>query len=162
MDLGALVCRPRGPRCTACPLAGLCRGRSAVRTGGKRRARPTPLVREVAIVARKGARLFMRQRATGGLWSGLWEFPTVGPAGDLDSALQTLGISRTGSPRRLTAVVHQLTHRRYEFRPVLVAAADLRRARPQAAGLWTTPQDRRALAISTAHRRILAVVESSP
>ncbi|MEA2550784.1 MAG: A/G-specific adenine glycosylase [Actinomycetota bacterium] len=41
MDVGASLCRPRSPRCAACPLHDLCRFRAAGRTG-RSSVRPQP------------------------------------------------------------------------------------------------------------------------
>jgi A/G-specific adenine glycosylase len=79
MELGALVCTPRSPRCDACPLAVHClarrRGTQALRPEPRRRPPvPTYDVGTAIIVAPDG-RLLLRRRASRGLLAGLWEFP---------------------------------------------------------------------------------------
>ncbi len=78
MDLGATVCLPRKPRCSACPLADLCRARAA----GVQEARPvlkpkkeTPHYLVTAAVVRRNGKVLLAQRPPGGLLGGLWEFP---------------------------------------------------------------------------------------
>lgn len=78
MELGALVCVPASPRCDGCPLAGEC----VARQRGCQDAippRPTPPkiveVNEMALVVRRGRRVFLGQRPAEGRWAGLWEFP---------------------------------------------------------------------------------------
>lgn len=92
MELGALVCTPTAPRCTACPLAARCH---ACLTGRQEQipARPTRLatvaVREAAVVVRAAGEaatpLLLVQRPASGRWAHLWEFPH-GPLGDDEPA----------------------------------------------------------------------------
>ncbi len=81
MELGAMVCTPRDPRCDACPVSRFC----AARAAGRERELPVvarkaavPVVPAVAavLVAPDGRILFARRRE-GGLFGGLWEPPMV-------------------------------------------------------------------------------------
>ena len=78
MELGALVCMPAAPRCSACPVAAVCVAR---REGLQeeipvRAAAPAPVdVQEAAVVVRRGERVLLVQRPDAGRWAGLWEFP---------------------------------------------------------------------------------------
>lgn len=78
MDLGATVCTPRGPRCSACPLSSLCR---AYTLGDPERYPPatrrpaTPHYTVTAGVIWRDGRLLIAQRPLDGLLGGLWEFP---------------------------------------------------------------------------------------
>ena len=79
MQLGQRVCRPRNPRCGACPLSGDCRARAAG-TVAQRPVRtkkpPTPHFDVAAGVIRDAqGRLLIAQRPLDGLLGGLWEFP---------------------------------------------------------------------------------------
>lgn len=78
MDLGALVCTPRSPVCSNCPLAEIC---LANRKGlQKQRPVQTPRLRTphytvtAAVICREG-KLLIAQRPADGLLGGLWEFP---------------------------------------------------------------------------------------
>ncbi len=80
MELGALICTPREPRCLVCPLSEQCAAR---RLGLQDRLpvvtpKPPPLIvsEACAIAACKG-RVLIVQRDRGGLWETFWEFPTV-------------------------------------------------------------------------------------
>ncbi len=66
MELGALVCLPRAPRCKACPLAGECRARASGRPEEFPRSRPRKAsvsVRLAAGVARRRGRLVLVEDA---------------------------------------------------------------------------------------------------
>jgi A/G-specific adenine glycosylase len=81
MDLGAMVCTPDRPLCTACPLASLCVAHLTKRTEAipaKVGRRSTEQLREIAIVVRYGRRVLVEQRGPGEWWEGLWDFPRAG------------------------------------------------------------------------------------
>jgi A/G-specific adenine glycosylase len=78
MELGALVCTPRAPRCPICPLKADC---LAHHRGGQE-AIPSPasdkqsqLVNEAGIVVRRREKVLLVQRPQHGRWAGMWEFP---------------------------------------------------------------------------------------
>jgi A/G-specific adenine glycosylase len=85
MELGALICVPRAPRCEECPLASECmaldRGTVAERPPSRaRKAIPeAAMVVLVAVVREPGGetRLLLRRRPDEGLLAGMWEFPGV-------------------------------------------------------------------------------------
>ncbi len=106
MDLGSAVCTPKSPDCDRCPLQSPC---VAATTGqadslpvrnGKRRVVAVRVA--VAVFVYRG-RMLVRQRPTGGLWSGLWEFPNVDVATDpAASEAAVRGSSATGNGSRKT------------------------------------------------------------
>lgn len=78
MELGALVCTPRQPRCDGCPLAADCYAFAHDRVGELpvRRRKPAVPVHEVAVAAIvRDGRLYIQQRPPEGHLGGLWEFP---------------------------------------------------------------------------------------
>ena len=78
MDLGSMVCTPKGPLCPECPLSSVCEGR---RSGVPERfplkiiKKRIPRVEAVCAVIRKRRRVLLNQRPPSGLLGGLWEFP---------------------------------------------------------------------------------------
>src|SRR5262249_15884780 len=119
MELGALVCTAKAPRCPACPLSSLCTAHR-LRLQDKIPASTAPPrtvdVQEVAVVARRGQRLLLVQRPQQGRWAGMWEFPH-GPLGKDEShdeaagrlAKELVGL-KIGSLEELITVRHGVTH----------------------------------------------------
>jgi A/G-specific adenine glycosylase len=78
MELGALVCTIKEPKCGQCPLASIC----VARRKGLQQQLPVKLARksivevdEVAVAVRKGPRVLVVQRPEVGRWANMWEFP---------------------------------------------------------------------------------------
>src|SRR5262245_32107602 len=118
MELGALVCTPRAPRCEACPVRRHCRAHALgiqhrLPPVAARRA-PVRIRRAVALV-RDGGRVLVARRE-GSLLAGLWEPPGVelasseDPGARLARRLAELGVrARLRSLGR--SVRHTITHR---------------------------------------------------
>ena len=169
MELGATVCTPRAPRCTACPVNGLCVARAEGREEDLPVLAPkrkVPSVRMVAAVLWTGHRVYLARRTEGGLFGGLWEPPMV-EADTLDEARTSL--AEAGIPERIVLcevgrVRHILTHRRLE---VTVARAEVpaalrgraKLASPYEKASWLDP-DANEVGVSRLARKILSV--SSP
>jgi A/G-specific adenine glycosylase len=164
MDLGSGICTPRQPDCPRCPLRRYCKAfiagtAACYPISGAKRA-PTDQVLVTALFTRDGS-VLMRRRAIGGLWSGLWEPPSLPVvAGRLLDGITNLALQESvdlvAKPRSVGATRHQLTHRSLTFRvyscEVVAGGAWLRRKDRR----WCTPSQLAALAISTAHRKVLA------
>lgn len=80
MELGAMVCTPRDPRCEGCPLERVC----VARATGREDELPVvtakakvPVVMMVAAVIRRGDEVLFARRKEGGLFGGLWEPPML-------------------------------------------------------------------------------------
>ena len=114
MELGATVCTPRSPACSACPLADRCVARRTGRedelpiTAKKREA---PVVRlTAAIAAGEGPGAFvLARRPYEGLYGGLWEPPMIEATGPRAKASLLSGGLELGP--RLGSIKHVLTHR---------------------------------------------------
>ncbi|MEY2746897.1 MAG: hypothetical protein RL112_1939 [Planctomycetota bacterium] len=80
MELGALVCTPRQPKCDGCPVREPCRARAAGRAAALPLAKPKPATIEVELVVHlveDSGRVLVRRRASSGRMASLIEFPTT-------------------------------------------------------------------------------------
>jgi A/G-specific adenine glycosylase len=79
MELGATVCVPRQPKCTKCPVSGMCatRGELPAQTAATRQKK-----REISYVLdrRKDSIFLVKRPATASLMASMWELPEI-PAG---------------------------------------------------------------------------------
>ncbi len=110
MDLGAMVCTVTRPRCDRCPLAASCVARATGRTEETPvlpRQRAAKLVRETAVVLRRGNSAVVERRGPGEWWEGLWDFPRA-----------AAGERRRAGDRLLGTVTYTVTHHRVTCRVV--------------------------------------------
>jgi A/G-specific adenine glycosylase len=116
MELGATVCTPRNPQCLICPVRNFC---EAANRGDPesipppKKAVQTPLLKRWVFAIQDGDRWLIEQRPPTGRWAGMWQFLTLEPAGRSPTA-ESVGLPIT-PPRKIGAVAHALTHRRYRF-----------------------------------------------
>lgn len=78
MELGALICTPKKPSCTLCPVLDHCRAHRADTV--EFRPLPTGKQRKIDItmacgILRRGTHYYIQQRLPDDIWGGLWEFP---------------------------------------------------------------------------------------
>jgi A/G-specific adenine glycosylase len=168
MELGAMLCLPRRPGCSSCPLTHHClahqRGCVEMRPVKGKRVPIIPQFRLAAVILWDD-RLLIRCRPLEGRWGGLWEFPDF-PVG-LEEANATREVERlvqeeTGCTIRvvedLGEVVsgftnHKLTTRAYLCR---IDNAALRTGEPSTTDWqWLPATEAFALAYSSAHRKII-------
>jgi A/G-specific adenine glycosylase len=85
MELGAMVCAPKKPRCLLCPLSGVCRARmEGVQEEYPPRKKPKQWVaveEEVHCVLDGEGRVLLERREKGEWRAGLWDFAREAPAG---------------------------------------------------------------------------------
>ena len=78
MELGSLVCLPKAPRCSICPIAEHCRARALGLQGEipkRKERRPLPH-RDVAVgLLEHEGKIFLAKRPSEGLLGGLWDLP---------------------------------------------------------------------------------------
>jgi A/G-specific adenine glycosylase len=139
MELGALLCTPRAPRCDDCPVGDLCRAHATGRVAMIPRPRPrsTPPTVQVAVAvlrAGKGA-LGLVERPADGTLAGFLELPAVDVATETDpraalgSRLQELGAEEVAIGEVLARVEHGMFNRR-ALVTAYAAAARFDRASP--------------------------------
>lgn len=178
MDLGGLVCTPKNPRCSECPIAESCRSLHK----GTVRIRPVVAKKRDIITQHKVAgliqwkeRIFIQQRRAGDVWGGLWEFPggkIEEGEGDGEGAAN-LVIAETISAdiglsvalvKPITRITHHYTHHKIilhcyfctlsgeQFEPVLHSADNYR---------WVFSKDLEKFAFPAGPRKLLEYIRSN-
>lgn len=148
MDLGAGVCTPERPLCDRCPLAGACVARrddrvAEIPAAAPRRA-PT-VIRETAVVERRGDRVLVERRGPGEWWEGLWDFPRG---------------RRPAWSRTLGTVTYTVTHHKVTCR-VIERVTTGPAPRATRTRRWVTPRTLAGLALSAPGRRIARLLHET-
>ncbi len=160
MELGALICSPRQPRCEDCPVQKQCVARREHRVASLPNLGPRASVtarRFLAVAAERNGRWLVRQRPAGVVNAHLWEFPNVElPVegdGVIAAAKKLIGAHR--GLKLLTQVRHSITRYRIlleAFQAEAAAKASAVRADER----WLSLDELDHLAFTSAHRRVLA------
>jgi A/G-specific adenine glycosylase len=180
MELGALVCTPRGPLCLVCPVAAECRARALGLQDSLPMAvpRPSPLAASeaAAIVFRQGQVLIVKREA-GRLWEGFHEFPTIYVAGADPAGRQfsdgsvdlTEGVKRlTGVRAEIGALVRTFSYGVTKHRVRLEAyeakglTEDLVPGPGLSAAFWERPANLSKHAFSSAGRKLIEWLVNRP
>ncbi len=143
MELGALVCLPKTPRCEGCPVAGLCRARADGSMGEYPAKTPKPVRRiekwTVLLLISEG-RIALRRRPETGLLAGLPEFPML--PGERTAAEVAAELAEKkfapGEPEALPAAKHIFSHLEWRMTGFLCRCKE----RPGDL-LWVTPEELR-------------------
>jgi A/G-specific adenine glycosylase len=160
MELGALICTPRTPRCDACPVHQSC---VAYRRGwqqnlpnlGKRTQSTSR--RFIAFVVERDGKFLVRQRPAGVVNAQLWEFPNLEIGARLcepqhvASAARQLRLKPAGT-KPLCIIKHSITRYRITLESY---RASLATSHVRPAGQWLTLPQLDKLAFASAHRKIL-------
>ncbi len=142
MELGALVCRPKSPLCTSCPLQKDCQAY----TLGKAEDFPLKVPKQklptryatAFILRREDGAILLRKRPPQGLLGGMMEIPTT----------PWEKIKRTGKG---PVVKHTFTHFHFEVEVChLPGSCDFE-------GIWVHPRDLKNYALPTVMKKILKV-----
>lgn len=162
MELGAMVCTPKLPKCFVCPVHEHCRGVAETNpeTLPNKLAKKKPkAVTHLVIAAERNGKYLFEQRPSKGLWSNMWQLPTceelVVSRRRSGGATQTINPSaaRTAAanaeildwfcdrfglilehPAQTADFTHQTTHRTIRF-VVLQACVQSGRLKPKT-GVW--------------------------
>jgi A/G-specific adenine glycosylase len=163
MELGATVCRPRGPRCEICPLSSGCQARrdgltAALPARSKRAGRP--VVRVVCACVTDGARLLVVRRGAG-LLAGTWALPEAAggegetaPADVARRLAKGAESGKIGSIEYRGSVRHVFTHRDVTadvFRVKVAKAASIAGAR------WVAPRELAEMGVSSFTKKTVAL-----
>jgi A/G-specific adenine glycosylase len=167
MELGAMVCLPRNPRCANCPVPPDCRAHCELRTDELpiRKSHPPTPHHDVAIalIERRG-RLLLIRRPTEGLLGGLWELPggRITASSDAPRELPGLVKAKTGLDILVGAPLPLVDHAFSHFSVTLhpwrceVRGGRLRTSQPSRPYRWATHGETAALPLP---RAIVKVVE---
>lgn len=169
MDLGALVCTPKRPSCSDCPLARWCRALAAGAPESfpgkaKRKERPVREAVAALVLDRKG-RVLVRKRPEGGLLGGLWEFPGVflEPGETQEDALGRWWRDAGAGPLRILSPAGTIRHAFTHFGLILHGwRCSAGGPVSPSAGEWIPCENLSHHAFPRAHRILAGTIQGGP
>jgi A/G-specific adenine glycosylase len=169
MELGALVCTPRVPRCEICPVRKLCvafrENRVAEWPNLGKGIKATPR-RFVAFVIERNGKCLVRRRPAGVVNAHLWEFPNIEVNGAPVQAEEIFRNEFGFVPRKLTplaTVKHSITRYRMTLEAYWVSVGGRKFPAPPSPspkpdrrerGIWLAPRQWSLLAFAAAHKKL--------
>jgi A/G-specific adenine glycosylase len=102
MELGAVVCTPRGPACLTCPVIERCATRGELHREGKL-ARKKKKEIHFALHCREGAVLLVQRARDASLMPGMWELPELRLDAPLAEEQAPVAKPKSRSPARLAS-----------------------------------------------------------
>jgi A/G-specific adenine glycosylase len=163
MELGALICTPRQPVCTACPVAKNCaalgEGRVEELPANGRRVAATQR-RFAAFVVRRNDKWLVRQRPAGVVNSHLWEFPNVETSNTRLKLKQAARLALGFTPDSMVPMLslkHSITRYRITL-DVYHTCPKPGRFVNKCQGNWLSLDDLNALPFTGSHRKILTLL----
>jgi len=170
MDLGAMVCTPKNPNCSSCPLRPDC---VAFKSGKPEQfpSKPTKSQsiedRQVVVVIRRRNRILVLQRPDGGRWAGMWELPNAclekgafSEAAAMELAVR-FGVG-LGAFRKLADVSYGVMNIRVKASCFLMEAAGKGMQPTGRKARWATSAEIARMPLSSAHRRIVTFLTKAP
>ena len=168
MELGALVCLPKNPRCDECPVLNHCRaaelGLQAEIPGKIKRIKYEDRTEFVLVIKRdqQGTTEYLaRPLPDGGRWAGLWDFPrsTEIATESVDAAADWLS-GQLGTEIAAGVRLHTLRHAVTKYRISLhvhqarVAGAEIGQGNAQPSWQWVSLDKMQELPLSVTGRKI--------
>ncbi|GAB4360317.1 MAG: A/G-specific adenine glycosylase [Immundisolibacter sp.] len=161
MDLGALVCTRRQPRCGDCPVHADCLALASAAVSDYPQPRPRrdlPQRRTTLLLLRRSdGRVLLERRPPAGLWGGLWSLPEYsGAVAELAAwCRQRYGLwpqtVHGGEP-----FTHTFSHFRLHITPLECCVRAAPTCLDAPGRLWYNPTDPARLGLAAPVRRLLA------
>ncbi len=155
MDIGAMICAPKTPKCGECPLAVLCAGKKTPEHyPARKKQRKTPLKKKIIVVFYDAAgKCFVEPRATRFL-HGLYGFTEFAPGTTIHFGKKHY---RKRELTRLGSVAHGYSHFRLDAQVYLARVAGKQRGNS-----WQSAREIERLPLSQVDVKVLSLVGKVP
>lgn len=170
MELGALVCVPRSPRCEICPWQLACEGlRHQLQNSlpRKKSVAPPRTVQVYGGILVEGNRVLVVKRPDSGILAGMWQFPSIEVLAETeDESVLTDGliahfaelgqiVKRGTGWQRLS---HVFSHREWKIRTFFCVASSIDRSE-RSNRQWLTGEDFNKTIWAGPHRKLASLLK---
>ncbi len=168
MELGALICTPKNPKCGQCPVSAFCAAQKAQRQNELPQQMPKRepvFLRDACAFMYRDDKIFLRQRSHDAKiwWRGMWELPRVTARENetVESALQRFLRDELQIEATIGALLKSVSHGVTHHNITLDCFAVESESEPQG-GEWFTWHETEALALPSAMRRLVQWLQKHP
>lgn len=172
MELGALICTPKNPRCDRCPVRPVCLAYESGRVNelpiATKKAAKVSKQMAMVIVKYKDQYL-LTKRPTEGLMANLWSFPTVDltetPTENQLKAIQNalfedFGFEPEWLPKTATGKKHIFTHLVWHIELYFGEIKEMGQPIDYPITKWLAEKEWHGLAFPTAYKKQFAIIEN--
>jgi A/G-specific adenine glycosylase len=168
MELGSLVCTPKEPNCSACPVRDLCptfaSGRQAEIPVAKPKTKYESRVEVAWVVQDEKGRTVVRQCEADQRWAGLWDFPRYHPGPNVTSKaieqsahLLAADLKQTIQPQELLCTMrHGVT--KYRISLQVKRSCPIESTTLPAPFQWVTSDELQVLPLNQTARKIAKLI----
>ncbi len=169
MELGAVICNASQARCPSCPVNRFCASNGRAHRKPRREKKQRDEVWAVSLIEREGCLAIFKNEARG-LLRGLWQFPTAVINAEADRRKMIFESKKTikerfgleiAVRRALPQQEYYFTHIHARILPFLCSAKEVAGGKGQEKMRWVRPENFSRYPISTAMRRIAALIPRS-
>jgi A/G-specific adenine glycosylase len=161
MDLGALVCTRRRPRCADCPVEADCLTRAAGTETDYPQALPKRALPQrdttLLLLRRDDGSVLLQRRPPAGIWGGLWSLPALdGELAELaDECRRRFGLAVIGDAQPGAPFTHTFSHFRLHITPLDCAVTPANTALDAPDLVWYNPMTPPRLGLAAPVSRLL-------
>jgi len=169
MELGALVCKPRQPACTICPLQTDCR---ALKTGTiaklplKSKSRPRKNLQQFVFILHRDQKVLICKRPSQGLLASMWEFPSAEAESLAKDEQLIIGLLKEKYIcdgkiiSELPVMKHDYSHIKLSYKPVIIRTECAEFEKGEYADTaWIYPAQFTDYAVHNAHQKIIGLLK---
>ena len=121
MDLGALVCTKKSPKCGQCPIASDCKALSKGKQAlypSKKPKKVKPVKESIFLLIRNAkGDILLHKNPPSGLWGGLWVFPQIKKYSELKTTCKAFGLTIKAEDF-MQQQRHSFSHFHLDYRPL--------------------------------------------
>ncbi|MBU3758308.1 MAG: A/G-specific adenine glycosylase [Candidatus Omnitrophica bacterium] len=154
MELGAVLCTPRNPLCSACPVERQCRARALgnpTRFPVQPRRVKIEKIRNFSLVLNQRDKVWLQKQSAEGRWGGLWMFPFWDNLKSLLQAADDAG----GAAQKWFSLKHGYTKFQIQLDVYHAAvSAVARTCKRGTSGRWVRLEELKGYALPAPHRKI--------
>jgi A/G-specific adenine glycosylase len=168
MELGALICTPKNPKCDKCPVRDFCAAYKTDRQNELPHATPKRqqvLLRDACAFLHRDGQVFLRQRPHDAKiwWRGMWELPRVTAREEesIEEALQRMLREELEIEAPVDALLKSISHGVTHHQITLDCFAVQSEKEPQG-GHWFSFDETEDLAMPSAMRRLIQWLQKHP